>query len=162
VIILVLDFSEPVETIEKKNNVCLETINRIGASGIPLVTALNKIDLVSEAEAKQKLEALVEKLKNPVQISALRGTNLDGLKLETLKNFESLMQASFTVPLTDQSMQFLSWVHNGANVKKTDYTSDSVQVVFEAAPSFVEAVNKKVAELNGKLEIHPAIQAVQR
>jgi GTP-binding protein HflX len=162
VIILVLDFSEPVETIEKKNNVCLETINRIGASGIPLVTALNKIDLVSETEAKQKLEALVEKLKNPVQISALRGTNLDGLKLETLKNFESLMQASFTVPLTDKSMQFLSWVHNGANVKKTDYTSDSVQVVFEAAPSFVEAVNKKVAELNGKLEIHPAIQAVQR
>jgi hypothetical protein len=59
-------------------------------------------------------------------------------------------------------MQFLSWVHNGANVKKTDYTGDSVQVVFEAAPSFVEAVNKKVADLNGKLEIHPAIQAVQR
>jgi GTP-binding protein HflX len=158
VIILVLDFSEPVETIEMKNNVCLETINRIGASGIPLITALNKIDLLSETETNQRLEALGEKLRNPVLISALNGTNFDMLKLETLKNFESLVQASLTVPLTDQSMQFLSWVHNGANVKKTDYTGDSVQVVFEAVPSFIEAVNKKVEELNGKLETHPAIQ----
>jgi GTP-binding protein HflX len=158
VIILVLDFSESAEIIEKKNNICLETIDRIGASGIPLTTALNKIDLLSEMDAKQRLETLGEKLRNPVLISALHGTNLDVLKLETLKNFEALVQASFTVPLTDQSMQFLSWVHNGANVKKTVYTSNSVQVVFEAAPSFVETVNKKVEELNGKLETQHAIQ----
>ena len=32
-IILVVDLNEPLETIEKKNNVCLETIDRLGASG---------------------------------------------------------------------------------------------------------------------------------
>lgn len=162
VIILVLDFSEPSETIEKKNTVCLETINRIGASGIPLITALNKIDLLTDTEKTQKLEAFKEKVKNPVLISALCQINLDGLKQEILKNFENLVQATFTVPLTDKTMPFLSWVHNGANVKKTDYTNNTVQVVFEATPSFVNGVKKRVEELNGKLETHPTIQTTQQ
>jgi GTP-binding protein HflX len=162
VIILVIDFSEPLEDIEKKNSVCLDTINRIGASGIPLITALNKIDLLSETEKTEKLEALRDKIRNPVFISALLGTNLDALKKEILKNFKNLVEASFTVSLTNQTMQFLSWVHNGANVKKTDYTNNSVQVVFEAAPSFVEGVRKKVKGLNGKFETRPAIHTVQQ
>lgn len=160
VIILVVDFSEPLEMIEKKNTVCLETINRIGASGIPLITALNKVDLLSETEKTEKLEALRDKVKNPVLISALLGTNLDALKKETLKKFEPLLEASFDIPLTNQTMQFLSWVHNSANVKKTNYTNNSVQVVFEAAPSFVEGVRKRVEELNGKFETRPAIHTV--
>jgi GTP-binding protein HflX len=160
VIILVVDFSEPLEMIEKKNTVCLETINRIGASGIPLITALNKVDLLSETEKTEKLEALRDKVKNPVLISALLGTNLDALKKETLKKFEALLEASFDIPLTNQTMQFLSWVHNSANVKKTNYTNNSVQVVFEAAPSFVEGVRKRVEELNGKFETRPAIHTV--
>jgi len=162
VIILVVDFSEPLEDIEKKNSVCLDTINRIGASGIPLITALNKIDLLSETEKTEKLEALRDKIRNPVLISALLGTNLDALKKEILKNFKNLVEASFIVPLTNQTMQFLSWVHNGANVKKTDYTDNSVQVLFEAAPAFVEGVRKKVEGLNGKFETSSTIHTVQQ
>ena len=162
VIILVIDFSEPVETIEKKNNICLETINRIGATGIPVITALNKIDLLTKTEQGEKLEALRDRLKNPVLISALKETNLDELKQETLKNFETLVQAEFTVPITDKSMQFLSWVHNGSNVKKTDYIEGNVRVIFEADPSFVENVRKKVEGMNGKLETYPSIRTVQQ
>lgn len=158
VIILVIDFSEPLETIEKKNNICLETIDRISASGIPVITALNKIDMLTETEIKQRLEALREKLKNPVLISALHRTNLDLLKQRTLRYFEEFMQASFTIPLNNRTMQFISWVHNGATVKKTDYTNDTVQIIFEANPSFVEGVRKRVEELNGKLEIIHATQ----
>ncbi len=161
VIFLVIDFSESVEAIEKKNYICLETIDRIGASGIPLITVLNKIDRLSETEIRQKLENLEGKVRNSVLISALHGTNLEALKLETLKNFVNLMQASFTIPLTDQGMQFLSWVHNGANVKQTDYKGASVQVVLEAAPSFIDAVRRKVEELNGKLEIRKAETTTQ-
>jgi GTP-binding protein HflX len=161
VIILVIDFSEPVETIDKKNNICLETINRIGATGIPVITALNKIDLLTKTEQGEKLEALRDRLKNPVLISALKETNLDELKQETLKNFETLVQAEFTVPITDKSMQFLSWVHNGSNVKKTDYIEGNVRVIFEADPSFVENVRKKVEGMNGKLETYPSIRTAQ-
>jgi GTP-binding protein HflX len=151
-IILVLDISEPLETAEKKNKICLETINRIGAAGIPVITALNKIDLLPETETKQKLEALNEKIKNPILISAKRRTNLDALKNEILKNFEDQVQAIFTVPLTNQTMPFLSWVHNEANVKNVNYTEHSVQVTVEANPTLAQNLKKRVKDLNGKYE----------
>jgi GTP-binding protein HflX len=161
-IILVLDVSEAFETIERKNAVCLETIDRIGASGIPLITALNKIDLLTEEEAKQKLDVLKGKIKNPILISALHGTNKEVLKEEILKKFEDYVQASFTIPLISKTMQFLSWVHNGANVKKTSYVGDSVQVVFEASSSFAENVRKRVEGFGGSFETNRAVQAAQQ
>jgi GTP-binding protein HflX len=157
-IILVLDISEPIEKIEKKNRICLETIDQIGASGIPIITVLNKIDLLNETETKQKLEALKVQTKNPLLISALHRTNLELLKKEILKQLEGYVQASFFVPLTDQTMPFMSWVHEGADVHKVKYMSDSVHVNFEADPLFTEKVRKRVEELDGKFETAHRIQ----
>jgi GTP-binding protein HflX len=151
-IILVLDLSEPIETIEKKNNICLETIDRLGASGIPTITALNKIDLISEAETKQKLKALEEKTQNPILLSAKCQTNLDLLRQEILKILENYVQAQFSVPLTNKAMPFISWVHEKTDIRKENFTNDSVQVVFEATPELAEQVRRKVEELNGKFE----------
>jgi GTP-binding protein HflX len=149
-ILLVLDVSEPLETIEKKNRICLETIERIGASGIPVISVLNKIDLLSESETEQRLEALKGKVKNPILVSALHHTNLGLLKQEILKNLEDYVQASFSVPLTNQTMPFMSWVHERADVQQVKFMSDAVQVVFEANPLFTEKVRKRVEELDGK------------
>jgi GTP-binding protein HflX len=157
-IILVLDVSEPIETIEKKNSVCLETIDRIGAAGIPMITALNKIDLLSETGTKQKLERLGEITKNPIPVSALRRTNLELLKREILKKLEDYVQASFSIPLTNQTMPFMSWVHDRADVQKVSFNDNSVQVIFEANPSFAENVKKRVEELDGKFETNRAVQ----
>ena len=151
-IILVIDINEPLETIEKKNKTCQETIDRIGASGVPVITVLNKIDKLSEAEATQRFEELKDKTQNPLLISALKRTNLDLLRLEILKKLEGYIQASFTVPLTNQVMPFMSWVHTKTDVKKVDYTEKSVQVVFEADPELVQRVKKRVEELNGQFE----------
>ena len=84
-IVLVIDISEPIETIEKKNSICLETIDRIGASGVPIITALNKIDRLEKKETNQKLEKLKEKIKTPIPISALRRINLAILKEDDAK-----------------------------------------------------------------------------
>ena len=149
-ILLVLDLSEPIEKIEKKNGICLETIERIGASGIPVITLLNKIDLLNEGETKQKFEALKEKTKNPILMSALHRTNLDLLKHEILKKLEDYVEASFSVPLTNETMPFMSWVHERADVRKVKFMSDSVHVIFEANPLFTEKVRKRVEELDGK------------
>ena len=149
-ILLVLDVSEPLEKVEKKNRICLETIERIGASGIPVITLLNKIDLLNEGETKQKFEALKEKTKNPILMSALHRTNLDLLKHEILKKLEDYVEASFSVPLTNETMPFMSWVHERADVRKVKFMSDSVHVIFEANPLFTEKVRKRVEELDGK------------
>jgi GTP-binding protein HflX len=154
-IIIVLDLSEPLETVEKKNSVCLETIDRLGASGIPSVTALNKIDLINQKEIEQKLEAIKDKVKNPILVSAKCQTNLDELRKQVLRILEHFVKAQFTVPLKGNAMPFISWVHQKTDVHKEDYTNESVEVIFEANPSITEQIKKKVEELNGEFRTNP-------
>lgn len=151
-ILLVVDVSEPIDIIEKKLSICLETIERIGASGIPILTALNKIDLLTEAETQKKLESLKEKAPNPVPISALYGTNLDTLKQEILKMLKNYVRASLTIPVTNETMQFISWLFKSADVQTIKYTENSAHLTFEAIPWFAEKVKDRVKQFNGKFE----------
>lgn len=151
-ILLVVDVSEPAATVRKKLSVCLETINRIGASGIPIITALNKIDLISKEELQEKMDMLRGEAPRPVPISALYGTNLDQLKEEITKTLHNYARVSFTLPMTGEAMSFLSWLFNSADVQEIRYTGDTAHVVFEAVPWFAEKVVNRVRELNGKIE----------
>jgi len=151
-ILLIVDISEPTSVIEKKLEICIETIERIGASGVPIITALNKVDLISEKEMRQKLEILKEKAPNPVPISALHKTNLDQLKQEILKILKDYVKASFTIPLTNEAMPFISSLYKNADVKTIEYKDSSAHIIFEASPSFAEKVRHHVELLKGKFE----------
>jgi GTPase len=155
-IIILLDLNEPLETIKKKNNVCLETIERLGACAIPTITALNKIDKLTEEESLQKLEALKDEVKNPILVSAKCQTNLDDLRKQILRILENYQQAQFSVPLTGKAMPFISWVHGKTHIEKETFTNETVEVCFESTPSLVEQVRRKVEELNGKFQIIPS------
>ena len=157
-IVLLLDLSEPMEKIVQKLNVCLETIDRLGASGIPTITALNKIDLISEDERNQKLEILREKTKNPILISAKCLMNLDLLKKEILKILENYVEAQLSVPLTGNSMPFISWLHQKTDVLKENYTNNSIDVVFGAPFDITEQVRRKVEDLHGKFQTEPKLK----
>jgi 50S ribosomal subunit-associated GTPase HflX len=137
---------------EKKIAVCFETIDRIGASGIPIIIAFNKIDLLSEEELKQKLGDLREKALNAVPISALHGTNFDSWKDEVLRILKNYVRASFSVPMTEQVMPFISWLFRSTDVRKAEYTADSVNVVFEASPELAEKVRNRVEAFKGRFE----------
>jgi GTP-binding protein HflX len=154
-LILVLDINEPIETIRKKNRTCQQTINRIGASGVPVITVLNKIDCLTDAEAQQKLEQLKDETKNPLLLSAKAQTNFAQLRLEILKKLEGYVTASFWVPMTPVTMSLVSWVHEGADVKKISYVDNAVQVQLEANPEFAEKLKRRVETLQGKIEINP-------
>ena len=52
-------------------------------------------------------------------------------------------------------MPFISWVHGKTEVKKENYTNDSIEVVFEATPELTEQVRRKVEDLNGKFTTSP-------
>jgi len=151
-ILLVVDISESINMIQKKLAVCLETIERIDASGVPIITALNKIDLLPETEIRQKLESLKGNAPNPVPISALYKTNLDSLKHEILNTLKNYVRASITIPLTSENMSFISWLFKTADVQTIKYTDNSAHLVFEAIPWFAEKVKSRVEESNGKFE----------
>jgi GTP-binding protein HflX len=152
-ILLLVDASESMDAIEKKLGTCLETIERIGASGVPVITALNKIDLIPETEVRQKLQKLHEKATTLVPISALYKTNLEQLKQEILKILKNYIKATFTIPVTNKTMPFMAWLFKNADVQAADYIESSVRVVFEATPTLAEKVRNRVeTEFNGKVE----------
>ncbi|MEM0057365.1 MAG: GTPase HflX [Candidatus Bathyarchaeia archaeon] len=151
-ILLVVDISEPPATVEKKLSVCLETINRIGASGIPIITALNKIDLISEIELQEKMDMLEGKAPKPVPVSALYGINLDQLKEEITKTLHNYARVSFRLSMTSEAMSLLSWLFSRADVQEVNYTGGEAYVVFEAIPWFAEKVVSRVKEFNGTIE----------
>ncbi len=152
-ILLVVDFSEALEMIEKKISCCFETIEQIEASGIPIVTALNKIDLLTEVEIQQKLENLKNLVPNPVPISAVHRLNLESLKQEIAKNLQNYVKASLSIPLNDETMSFLSWLHNRTHVQSLKYKADTANVVFEAIPPFANKVRNYVKEHDGTFTI---------
>jgi len=148
-ILLVVDASEFDEGTERKLSCCLDTIQKIGAAGIPIVTAFNKIDLLKDDEIQRKAEVLKDVAPNPVFISALHGTNTNLLKQEMIGRLESYVQGSFSLPITDESMSFVSWLFDRADVRDVKYEGDSMNVIFESIPLFAERIRGRVEQLGG-------------
>jgi GTP-binding protein HflX len=151
-ILLVVDLSEPQEEIERKLTVCLDTIQTIGATSVPLVTVLNKIDLLKEDELQQKISNLKGLAPNPVPVSALKGTNLSFLKKEVTSYLTQYVQASFSVPTKSELTSFITWLSSRAEVQSLKYEADGVHVVFESIPWFAEKVRERVIELGGTFQ----------
>jgi GTPase len=149
VIILVVDISEPDEDIERKLSCSLDTIQQIGATGIPVVTALNKIDQLDETELQHKTEYLKEQAPNPVQISALHGTNIALLKQQIVGYLESFVEASFSVKISNESMSLVSELFERAHVQNIKYEGKVVKGVFRAIPWFADRLKGRIEKLGG-------------
>jgi len=148
-ILLVVDVSEPQEDVERKLSCCLETIEKIGASGIPIVTALNKIDLLTDAEIQNKIDTLENFVLRAVPVSAVHKTNIPLLKQEIMNHLANFTQASFSLPLSNESMSFLSWLFSHTDVHTVKYEGDVANVVFESVPWFANKVKLRVEQLGG-------------
>ena len=149
VIILVVDMSEPDEEIKRKLSCSLDTIQQIGATGIPVVTALNKIDLIEQDELENKIEYVKDRAPNPVPVSSLNKTNIASLKQEITRYLESFVEASFSVKIDDEVMSLVSQLYDRAHVQKIDYEGEVVKVFFRAIPWFADRVKGRVEKLGG-------------
>ena len=151
VIILVIDLSEPEKDIERKLSCSLDTLQQIGTTGIPVVTALNKVDLVEKNELNRKIEYMKERVPNPVPVSALYETNITALKQELINYLEGFVEASFSLKINDESMSLVSQLFDCAQVQNIEYEGDMVKAVFRAIPWFADRVNGRVKKLGGML-----------
>jgi len=148
-IILVVDMSEPQDEIERKLSVSLETIREIGAAGIFIITALNKIDLLSTEEYEKRMENLMNLSLNAVPISALYRMNLNQLKEKMARLLKRHMESSFTVPMNADSLAFLSWIFDHADVHKVTYGEERVNVCLGAPPQIVDKIRDRIEKLGG-------------
>jgi hypothetical protein len=70
-----------------------------------------------------------------------------------ISHLESYIQASFSLPITDESMSFVSWLFDRADVHDVKYEDDSMNVVFESVPWFADKVRGRVEQLGGILTL---------
>src|SRR6056297_108569 len=144
-VLLVVDVSEPIEEIREKLVTCHDTLYERNEA--PIVTVLNKIDAVGEDELREKQEALSALAPDPIAVSGKEQINLDGLRTRINAELPDWEREKLVLPMTDDTMSVVSWIHDHARVEDVTYADDEVVVDFEARPSIVERSRAKAGEL---------------
>jgi GTP-binding protein HflX len=147
-IILVVDVSEPVEAVVEKLVTCHDTMwDEIGP--VPVVTALNKCDLVSKEELEERKRAIVHLAPHPVAISAMTGEGLDELKIKVGKYMPKWAPAEVMLPRTEAGLSLLSWLYDAAIVHHVEYRDGGhIIVALEARDSVLSRLAKRLEGLN--------------
>ncbi|WP_435332964.1 GTPase HflX [Haloarchaeobius sp. TZWWS8] len=149
-VLLVVDVSEPVEEIREKLVTSHDTLYERNEA--PIVTVLNKIDAVGEEELEEKRAALAALAPNPVAVSGREGLNIDALYDRIVDELPEWQRERLVLPMTDDTMSVVSWIHDEGNVFEVDYGDDDVLVDFEARPAIVEQARAKAGELSPSVE----------
>ncbi|MFT4891711.1 MAG: GTP-binding protein HflX [Halobacteriales archaeon] len=144
-VLLVVDVSEPIEEVREKVVTSHDVLYERNEA--PIVTVLNKIDKVGEAELAEKREALSALAPNPVAVSAKEGDNVDALRERIERELPDWERERLVLPMTEDTMSVVSWIHDNAHVDEVTYGDDDVVLDFEAKPAVVERARAKASEL---------------
>nr|WP_254544344.1 GTPase HflX [Halomarina sp. BND7] len=143
-VLLVVDVSEPIEEIREKLVTSHDTLYERNEA--PIVTVLNKVDKVPEEEVEEKKAALSALAPSPVAVSGREGTGVDDLLDRIDAELPPYERERLVLPMTDETMSLVSWIHDNAVVHAVDY-GEQVVVDFEARPVVVEKSRAKAGEL---------------
>lgn len=142
-VVVVADLAQPAEQLRRK----LETVHEaLGDADPPVVTAFNKVDLVSDEDRHERVTSVADLAPNPVQISARHDEAFDDLTAEVFDALPPLDRAELSVPLTDDAMSLLSWLHDEAVDVDVTYEADRAVVEVRATS---ETIARARARLNG-------------
>jgi len=144
-VLLVVDVSESVEEIREKLVTCHDALYERNEA--PIVTVLNKTDAVPEAELAEKRAALSALAPDPVSVSAIEGANAAALKRRIEAELPDRRRERLVLPLSDDAMSLVSWVHDNAHVEAESYDGEQVILDFEATGSVIERARAKASDL---------------
>lgn len=102
-----------------------QTLNEIGASHIPVVTALNKVDRLKDPQQAAEITA---QFSHAVAISATKGTGMDSLRA-MLQNelYETYTPVDVWLPY--QEGQIISMIHEMGQVERIEHGRGGVHLV---------------------------------
>jgi GTP-binding protein HflX len=143
-VLLVVDASEPIPEMREKLVTCHDTLYERNEA--PIVTVLNKCDLVDESELREKREALSALAPSPAVVSARTGENVDALRERIHEELPDFERERLVLPMTEDTMSVVSWIHDNAHVQSVEY-DEQVTIEFEARPSVVSRSRDKASEL---------------
>ncbi|RLI35429.1 GTPase HflX [Candidatus Bathyarchaeota archaeon] len=150
-IILVVDCSEPLSEVKRKLSCSLSILREIGIRSTPIITALNKIDLVEAGKIGEIVEALRGLAPNPVPISALHGLNLEELEQAIASNLRDYVKASFELPLSRETLTLLSHIRRFSTVREQRFTEKAIYFEVESTDIFMDKLKGRVEKLGGRM-----------
>jgi GTP-binding protein HflX len=143
-ILLVVDVSEKPEIILQKLSTSHDTLwDRI--KGVPVITVLNKTDMLEESELEAVMEEIGYMAPNPVFVSAKEKTGMKELKAEIIKHLPAWSFYSFSLPNSEKGMSILSWLYDEGIVHRVEY-GKRISVDYEARTDIINRI--KSLELN--------------
>jgi GTP-binding protein HflX len=144
-VVLVVDAAQPVEELRRKLQTVLDTVE---ADHPPLVPVLNKTDLVERDRLAERRAAVEDLAGDPVGISASEGTGIETLERRITDALPALDRVELTVPLTDEGMSTLSWLHDEAVEVDVEYGPEAATARVAARPATVEQARARVERLD--------------
>jgi len=143
-VLLVVDVSDPIEEIREKLVTCHDTLYERNEA--PIVTVLNKTDKVDDEELARKRESLSALAPNPIAVSALEGQGIADLRDRVDEELPPFERERLVLPMCDDAMSLVSWVHDHAHVNDVDY-GEQVVLDFEARPSVISRARSRASEM---------------
>jgi GTP-binding protein HflX len=143
-VLLVVDISDPIEEIHEKLVTSHDSLYERNEA--PIVTVLNKVDTVDEETLARKRAQLSPLAPNPVAVSGLEALGVEALKQRLDAELPPYEHERLVVPMTDDTMSFVSWIHDHARVETVDY-GEQVTLTFEARPAVIERARTRAGEL---------------
>jgi len=144
-VVLVVDAAQPVSEVRRKLDTVRDTFDE---DHPPVVPVLNKADLVEADQLADRAAVVEDTVGEPVAISAMEGAGLETLEARIVATLPDLDRAELTVPLTDEGMSTLSWLHDEAVAVDVEYGSDAATARVSARPGTVERARARVESLD--------------
>ncbi len=133
-LIHVLDITHP--RVNEHSQAVFFVLKELGAENKPLITALNKADLLND---QIWLERLKQDFPNPVTISAKTGLNLDLLLKEVQKNFQSKM-ISLELMIPNSRMDLVDLFYREGKVLEIEYLPENIKLKLSLPKLLAEKV----------------------
>ena len=144
-VLLVVDSSDPIDVMREKIVTSHDTL--YDRNEAPILTVFNKVDTITDAELEARLDALSDLAPRAIPVSAETGNGTDTLRERIHDTLPTLTEERLLLPLTEDTMSVVSWLHDHASVHEVDYMEDEVLIEFAGHEPIIAKSREKTSEL---------------
>jgi GTP-binding protein HflX len=142
VILLVVDISDDLTVLERKLETSLSSL-RGEVKATPIITVLNKCDLIVKEQIEYKLDKIRHLIFNPVLVSAKQKIGIEELKQKILQALPPWRKAKVILSQIDEHLALLSWLFNSAWITSINF-DEKIEVEFQARDDVLAKINKSL------------------
>jgi GTPase len=124
-VLLVADLSDPAQLLRRKMVASHKALWDCGVCA-PIVTVLNKVDRLDEAEVAKRARMIEDLAPNPVMVSASSGWGLEELSEHVYQGLRPLREYQIRLPYNSQSLRELSRLYETAELLQVSYEDELV------------------------------------